>query len=119
MAQHHRQKNGEQVVHRMKARLLNGYFAFWVPTGYAYTRVKGHGGKVMITDEPHASLIREALEGFAIGRFQTQSEVRRFLEPHPIFNRDHKGEIHPQRIRNLLTNKIYTGYYAYERGMYR
>lgn len=114
VSQHHRQKNGEQVVHRMKARLLNGYFAFWVPTGYRYDRVKGHGGKMMVRDEPHASLIQEAMEGFAIGRFQTQAEVERFLEPHPIFTRDANGQIHPQRIKNLLTNKIYAGYYEYK-----
>ncbi len=114
ISQHHRQKNGEQVVHRMKARLMNGYFAFWVPTGYAYASVKGHGGKVMVRDEPHAALIQEALEGFATGRFQTQAEVKRFLEPHDIFKRDTNGHIHPQRIKNLLTNKIYAGYYEYK-----
>ncbi|MEP1574422.1 recombinase family protein [Roseibium album] len=114
MAQHHREKNGEQVVNRMKARLLNGYFAFWVPTGYRYERVRGHSGKMMVRDEPDASLIEEALKGFATGRFQTQAEVKRFLEPHPIFARDANGEIHPQRIKNLLTNKIYAGYYEYK-----
>ena len=116
VSQHHRQKNGEQTAHRMKARLLNGYFAFWVPTGYRYTRVKGHSGKVMVRDEPHASLIQEALEGFAsmAASVTTQAEVKRFLEPHDIFARDKKGEIHPQRIKNMLTNKIYAGYYEYK-----
>ena len=114
VSQHQRQKNGEQVVNRMKARLLNGYYAFWVPTGYRYASVKGHSGKMIVRDEPTASLIQEALEGFATGRFQTQAEVKRFLEPHPIFQRDKSGAIHPQRITNMLTNKIYAGYYAYE-----
>ncbi|EFL90225.1 site-specific recombinase [Ahrensia sp. R2A130] len=114
VSQHQRQKNGEQVVNRMKARLINGYFPFWVPTGYRYERVKGHSGKMIVRDEPHASLIQEALEGFATGRFQTQVDVKRFLEPHSIFARDNKGEIHPQRIANLLTNKIYVGYYEYK-----
>ncbi len=114
VSQHQRQKNGEQVVNRMKARLLNGYFPFWVPTGYRYARVKGHSGKMIVHDEPHASLIKEALEGFATGRFQTQADVKRFLEPHSIFARDKNGEIHPQRIKNLLTNKIYAGYYEYK-----
>lgn len=113
VSQHQRQKNGEQVVNRMKARLLSGYFTFWVPTGYRYDRVKGHSGMFIVRNEPDASLIQEALEGFATGRFQTQADVRRFLEPHPIFARDKKGEIHPQRIANLLTNKIYAGYYEY------
>ena len=114
MAQHHRQKNGEQVIHRMKARLMNGYFTFWGPTGYEYVCVEGHNGKMMVRDEPDASLIQEALEGFATGRFQTQAEVKRFLEPHPIFARDLNGKIHPQRIKNILTNKIYAGYYEYK-----
>lgn len=114
VSQHQRQKNGEQVVNRMKARLLNGYYAFWVPTGYRYERVKGHSGKMIVRDEPTASLIKEALEGFATGRFQTQAEVKRFLEPHPVFLRDQNGAIHPQRIKNMLTNKIYAGYYEYK-----
>ncbi|QFT34336.1 hypothetical protein FIV00_27820 [Labrenzia sp. THAF82] len=114
VSQHQRQKNGEQVVNRMKAQLLNGYFTFWVPTGLRYDRVKGHSGIFVVRDKPDASLIQEALEGFATGRFETQADVKRFLEPHPIFARDCNGEIHPQRIANLLTNKIYAGYYEYK-----
>ncbi|MEQ8306914.1 MAG: recombinase family protein [Hoeflea sp.] len=114
VSQHQRQKNAEQVENRMKARLLNGYYPFWVPTGYRYERVKGHSGKFIVRNEPEASLLQEALEGFASGRFQTQADVKRFLEPHPIFSRDKKGEIHPQRIANLLTNKIYAGYLEYK-----
>ncbi|MGJ8530318.1 recombinase family protein, partial [Maritalea sp.] len=113
VSQHHRQKNAEQVRHRMTARLKAGYFCFWVPTGYRYVKGAG-GGKVLERDEPVASLLQEALEGFASNRFATQADVKRFLEPHPIFARDAKGAIHPQRIRNLLTNKIYAGYYAYK-----
>lgn len=114
VSQHQRQKNAEQVENRMKARLLNGYFTFWVPAGYRYERVKGHGGKFVVRDEPKASLIKEALEGFATARFQTQADVKRFLEPHSIFSLDRNGQIHPQRIKKLLTNKIYAGYYEYK-----
>ncbi|MEM6586800.1 MAG: recombinase family protein [Pseudomonadota bacterium] len=97
----------------MTARLKSGFFCFWAPTGYRY--VKGDaGGKVLERDEPTASLLQEALEGFASGRFDTQAAVARFLEPHAIFARDVKGAIHPQRIRNLLTNTLYAGYYEYK-----
>ncbi|MGJ8629406.1 MAG: recombinase family protein, partial [Sulfitobacter sp.] len=113
VSQHHRQKNAEQVRHRMTARLKAGYFTFWAPVGYTYVKGQG-GGKVLERDEPLASLLQEALEGFASNRFATQADVKRFLEPHPIFARDTNGAIHPQRIRNLLTNKIYAGYYAYK-----
>jgi len=113
VSQHQRQKNAEQVRHRMAARLKAGFFTFWAPTGYKY--VKGEGrGKVLVRDEPLASLIQEALEGYASGRFVTQAEIARFLEPQPIFARDAKGRIHPQRVKNLLTNKLYAGYYEYK-----
>ncbi|WP_420011513.1 recombinase zinc beta ribbon domain-containing protein [Tateyamaria sp.] len=97
----------------MTARLKAGFYCFWVPTGYRYVKGQG-GGKVLERDEPTASLLQEALEGFASGRFASQADVARFLAPHPIFARDAKGNIHPQRIKNLLTNKIYAGYYAYK-----
>ncbi len=113
VSQHHRQKNAEQTQNRMRARLQAGYFCFWAPTGYTYVK-SASGGKVLKRDEPAASLIQEALEGFASGRFQTQADVRRFLEPHPIFSRDKNGNIHPQRVKNMLTNKIYAGYYEHK-----
>ncbi len=111
--QHHSQKNAEQVRHRMTARLKAGFFCFWAPTGYEYVKGAG-GGKVLQRVEPTASLIAEALEGYASGRFATQAAVARFLEPHPIFSRDAQGKIHPQRIKNLLSNKLYAGYFAYK-----
>lgn len=58
--------------------------------------------------------MQEALECFASGRFASQADVARFLRPHAIFSRGAKGDIHPQRIKNMLTNKIYAGYYEYK-----
>ncbi|MEO1611062.1 MAG: hypothetical protein AAFU55_01700 [Pseudomonadota bacterium] len=34
-------------------------------------------------DEPRASILQEALEGYAGGRFETQAEVKRVLESQP------------------------------------
>jgi len=113
-AQHHLLKNAEQVRHRMAAPRRNGYYAFWAPTGYRYVKGKGPG-KVLERDEPAASVIQEALEGYASGRFATQAEIAHFLEPHPIFSRDAQGRIHPQRIMNLLTNKLHAGHYEYKK----
>lgn len=113
VSQHHRQKNAEQTRHRMYARMKSGYFCFFVPTGFKYVKGQG-GGKVLARDEPTATLLQEALEGYASGRFDSQADVRRFLEPHLVFSRDKDGAIHPQRVKNLLTNKIYAGYYEYK-----
>ena len=79
VSQHQRQKNGEQTKNRMRARAMNGYWVFHAPIGYRYERVAEHG-KLLVRDEPYASIIAEALEGYASGRFATLTEVRRFLE---------------------------------------
>lgn len=46
------------------------------------------GGKVLVREEPYASIIVEALEGFATNRFVSQTEVLRFLESQPDFPRN-------------------------------
>ena len=110
VSQHQRQKNSEQTRNRMRARTLNGYYVFQAPYGYKYQRVAGHGN-LLVRNEPIASYLQEALEGFASGRFETQAEVKRFLESCPDFPKDTKtGLIHAQRITNLLKRVVYAGY---------
>ena len=87
VSQHQREKNGEQTKNRMRARVMNGYWVFHAPPGYRYEKVDGHG-KLLVRNEPLATIIQEALEGFASGRFETQSEVKRFLESQPDFPKD-------------------------------
>ena len=109
MSQHHREKNAEQTVNRMRARLMNGYWCFQPPVGYAHEKVEGHG-KLIVRDEPIAAIIQEALEGFAAGRFETQSEVKRFLESQPDFPKDlPDGRIRYQRVNELLRRVVYAG----------
>jgi site-specific DNA recombinase len=110
VSQHQRQKNGEQTVNRMRARIQNGFWVFQAPVGYRYERVSGQG-KVLVRDEPNASSLQEALEGYAVGRFETQVEVKRFLERQPAFPKDlPNGEIRNQRITDILTRVVYAGY---------
>lgn len=116
VAQHQREKNGEQTQNRMRARLMNGYWVFHAPIGYRYERVARHG-KMLVPDEPVASALREALEGFASGRFASQAEVKRFLEAHADYP---ATRIHPERIRELLTRLVYAGYVEHPRwGIHR
>ena len=110
VSQHQRQKNGEQTINRMRARAQNGYWVFQAPVGYRYDRKGGHG-KILVRDEPKASILQEALEGYASGRFATQVEVKRFLERQPSWPKDlPNGEIRNQRVYELLTRVIYAGY---------
>ena len=109
-----RKQNGRQVAQKMQARMENGYWIHNPPVGYRYETVKGHG-KLLMPHEPMASLVKEAFEGYASGRFETQAEVRRFLDATPDFPRNKKGAIVQQRITDLLTQPIYTGYICSER----
>lgn len=104
MAQHQREKGAEQTKSRMRGRVMNGYWPFYTCRGYRHEHKAGEG-KVLVRDEPDASIIQEALEGFASGRFQTRAEVRRFLETHPSFDR-----LTNQLVQLFLTRPIYAGY---------
>ena len=110
VAQHQREKNAEQTKHRMRARVQNGYWVFWAPKGYKFASQKG-GGRIMVRDEPLASIIAEGLEGFAAGRFETQAELIRFFERQPEFPKDLPGgRIRNQRIKDMLLQPLYAGY---------
>ena len=109
VSQHQRQKNGEQTKNRMRARVMNGYWVFQAPAGYTYARVTGRG-QMLRRDEPVASVVREAMEGFASGRFETQADVMRFLQENPLFPKDSSGTIRHQRVHWMLTQSVYAGY---------
>ena len=112
VSQHHRQLNANQTRNRMISRIQNGYWPFYSPLGYKQERVKGQG-KVMVRDEPMATVIQEALEGFACGRFQSQTEVRIFLENHPDFMRSRRGNPRRQIAKDLFTKPLYAGLVEY------
>ena len=110
IAEHDRMKNAEQSHRRTIARLQNGYWVFHAPLGYRYAKAPG-GGKQLHVDEPLATIIREALEGFSVGRFQTKAQVKRFLEKKPEFPKSYRGtEVHFDKVSRLLTNPLYAGY---------
>ena len=106
-SQHFRQKNREQTISRMKQRLRNGYYVqARPPVGLAY--VKGNG-KELVRDEPLASIVQEALEGFNTGRFGSAGEVRQFLQDQPEFPKPKSGTVTHERAFVLLRNHTYAG----------
>jgi hypothetical protein len=62
VAQHARRKNAEQTVHRMRARVQNGYAVFQAAVGYKYVKQPGTSGKTLVLDEPVASVVRGRLK---------------------------------------------------------
>lgn len=109
VSQHQRQKNAEQTKNRMKARLQNGYWPFKSPIGYKTERQSGHG-KMLVRDEPYATVIADILEGYASGRFESVFEVKRYLEAQPAWPKDHRGEVHPERVFEIFSRPVYAGY---------
>ncbi|MDF2374417.1 MAG: recombinase family protein [Rhizobiaceae bacterium] len=109
VSQHQRQKNGEQTKNRMKARVQNGYWVFQAPVGYRFESVRGRG-RMLKRNEPVASVVQEALEGYANGRFETQADVMRFLQDNPLFPKDKRGVVRHQRVSVLLNQSVYAGY---------
>ncbi|MEM9099375.1 MAG: hypothetical protein AAGC79_12730 [Pseudomonadota bacterium] len=94
----------------MKARVESGFWVFRAPTGYKHVNAKG-GGKILVPDEPMASTVREALQGYADGRFVSQAEVQRFLESDPLFPKDRKdGPLRAMTVTRLLKKVVYAGY---------
>ena len=109
-----REQNARQVRQKMLARLQQGWWVFHAPKGYKYVKAEG-GGKRLIPDERLAPVVREALEGFAAERFDYLSEVRQFLQEHPLFPKPKDGYLPQQRITELLINPLYAGYICHER----
>jgi site-specific DNA recombinase len=107
-AQHQREKNKEQTFNRMRARAQNGYWVYGEPQGYKFDKAVG-GGRLMYRHEPVASIVTEALEGFASGRFESQAEVKRFLESQPLFPKSKRGTVTIERVRVMLTQCLYAG----------
>ena len=110
VSQHARQKIQETTLHRMQERVKAGYWVFQAPWGYRYAPCPT-GGKMLVRNEPMASIIQEAMEGFATGRFGSQVEVKRFLETFPqIPNKN--GVMEHERVHQIMTQIIYAGYVA-------
>ncbi len=110
-AEWERAENRLQVIRRMKARLENGYWPFpdTLP-GLKYKKEPAHG-KVMRRDEPKATIIQEALEGFAAGRFEMQADVQAFLQHHKVYKK-----VTGEHVRMLLERAVYyAGYIEYKK----
>lgn len=103
-----RHQISRQTLQKMKARLERGFSVFKAPVGYCYAESEGQG-MLLVKDPILAPIVREALEGYASGRFQQQAEVKRFLEGFAEFPRDRKHEVRNQFVHDILTRPTYAG----------
>ena len=107
-SQYMRDQNTEQSHARKKGRALDGYYPFNRVYGYSMNLIEGRG-HMLIRDEPLASIIQEALEGYASGRFQLKAEVKRFLEEHPAFPKNRYGVVTNETVNRILNRVLYAG----------
>ena len=101
---------GRQNFQKSKARLEAGYAITRAAYGYKYVPSPNGGGKVLVPDEPLASTVRDALEGYASGRFASQAEIQRFLEADPHFPKVGNGFVRPMTVTRMLKKVVYAGY---------
>lgn len=106
-----RKQNQRQVIQKMKARLERGYWAFGSPRGYRMVKHPIHG-QLLSKIEDKAALIKEALEGFAGGRFENQVDVRKFLQMNKFQGVRY---VSLDTVKALLTNPLYAGYIEYKK----
>lgn len=108
-----REQNRRQVIQKQKARLENGYWPFSAPQGFYMKRKDPlHGTILDIGDLRTLDLIREALEGFASGRYNRIIDVKKFLQDNRYLG---KKYVAMTSVKNLLTNIVYAGYVEYKK----
>jgi len=111
--EHERLNNRLQVIKRQRARLEMGYWVFCQPPGYVYKKHHIHG-KILHRDEPSASIIKEALEGYASNRFVTQEDVRVFLESKKYKATSKSTKPHSETVKRMLIKPLYAGIVEYK-----
>jgi len=108
-----REQNSRQVSQKMKVRMQKGYWCFCPPQGYTFTLSKEHG-KIMVPEQPLAGVIKEAMENYANGRFESQAEVKRFLDTQPCMPKHPTRGVTIQRGTDIFKNPLYAGYICNE-----
>ncbi len=73
-----REQNAEQVINKMEARLLAGYWPFSKKRGYDMVFILGRG-KVAQPNKLGYEVIKPALEGFASGNLPRKIDVANFM----------------------------------------
>ncbi len=105
--------NEKRTKSCMLEQAKQGFWIMTPPTGYKTKRV---GGKIhCCRDEPTATYIQNALEGFADNRFLNQKDVYNYLKRYKLIGYHGKPvSVTLGFVKNMLTNEKYTGYFPYE-----
>ena len=105
-----RDQNKRQVVQKQRARLEAGYWAFGSKKGYKMSKDPVHG-KISIPNEPEATLLKTAMEGFSTGIFIRPVDACKYLVEQGLWDR--KPERYTEKFINYLRDPFYAGYIEY------
>ena len=114
-AQYGRKGNREQVLNRQKARLQLGYWTFPAPPGYRYEKHPLHKKIIVPTPAAKKTLAR-GLEGYALGRLQTNRELALYLKENAFFETGYRNNITilEKRVTRILdVLPLYAGFIEY------
>ncbi|MEL7470608.1 MAG: recombinase zinc beta ribbon domain-containing protein [Pseudomonadota bacterium] len=92
----------------MQARAKAGYWVFPAPAGYRFDQVNGHG-KLIVRDEPKASIVTDLFEGLASGRFASITEAKRYIDTRADWPKPASGKIPIQSVLDIARRPIYAG----------
>ena len=106
-----RKQNQRQVCQKMKARMERGYWCFHQPPAYKFEKNPVHG-KLLVPQEPQASILREALELYADEVLITQKDFMNFLIQKD-FKTQRGGNLNLETCKRMLTQTLYSGYIEY------
>lgn len=108
-----RKQNTRQVIQKMKARLEQGYWPFCMPPGLKFAKAIG-GGKILIPNEPFASIYREAIHKYSEGFLNTYEETRQYILGKYAENGITR-KLSISGVNKILTEILYTGWVEYEK----
>lgn len=111
-AQLNRRQNARQVIQKQKSRLELGYWPFCQPPGLVFTKDQVHG-KLLVRDEPLASIYAEAINKYVSNSLNTYEETKNFIldeyKKHGI-----KRKLSLSGTQNILKEILYCGYVEYQ-----
>jgi len=106
-----RHQNTRQVVQKQRARLMLGYWAFGSKRAYKMTPDPVHG-TISLPLEPDATILREALEGYAKGLFVRKVDACRFLVDKGFW-KNQSPEKYIDKFSGILRDPFYAGFIEY------
>lgn len=110
-AQYFRENNFERNEAFALECLKQGWWIYGVPPCYTRVKLPGDTRKTLIHKDPEASIMKEALEGFASARFISQSDVLNFINTK--WQEIGKRKTSLNFIKRMLISPFYTGFFPF------